>query len=117
MLFMQLAVASYACPGLQGDDASQRTVEPAEVARSMPGCDQPDSEQPTLCHVHCQDGKSSLSKQEAPAVSPAVVLVAALVHVLEPTIALALPGVEPSPSLLLRTTAPPISIRHCCFRI
>ena len=117
MLFMQLAVASYACPNLQAGDASEPMVEPVEVAGSMSRCDQPDSEQPALCHAHCQDGKSSASKHETAEISPAVILIAALVHVLEPTIALALPGAEASPSLLQRTTAPPISIRHCCFRI
>ena len=97
MLFMQLAVASYACP-------------------TMPGCDQLDPAQPALCHAHCQDGKASLDKAEAPVVSPAAVIVSALPAPLAPLAALGLPGAEPA-SFLQRSTAPPISIRHCCFRI
>jgi hypothetical protein len=117
MLFMQLAVASYACPGLRAGDASQSMVESVEVSNPMSGCNQLDSEQPALCHAHCQDGSSSLSKHETQAVSPTLVLIATLVHGLEPAMTPALPGAEPSPSLLQRATAPPISIRHCCFRI
>jgi len=117
MLFMQLAVASYACPGLQAGDASELVADPSDVTRSMAPCEQPDAEQPALCHAHCQDGESSLGKYEPPTVSPAVVIVAALLHIPEPAFAGDVPGVEPSPSLLRRITAPPISIRHCCFRI
>lgn len=117
LLFMQLAVASYACPGLGAGVASELVVESSDAARSMPACEQPDSEQPALCHAHCEDGKSSPGKHESPAVSPAAVIVAAVSHVYEPAFAGTVPGAEPSPSLLRRTTAPPISIRHCCFRI
>jgi hypothetical protein len=117
MLFMQLAVASYACPGLQSRDTAEIAAGSPEVVRSTTPCEQPDPEQPALCHAHCQDGKSSLSKHESPTVSPAAVFVAAPLHVPEPAFAGGMPGVEPSPSLLQRITAPPISIRHCCFRI
>jgi hypothetical protein len=96
MLFMQLAVASYTCP--------------------MPGCDQVDQAQPALCHAHCQDGTSSLDKAEAPVVAPAAVIVFAILAPLEPLAPLGPPGAEPA-SFLQRSTAPPISIRHCCFRI
>jgi hypothetical protein len=96
MLVMQLAVASYACP--------------------MPGCDQVDQTQPALCHAHCQDGKSSPDKAEAPVVAPAAVIVCAVPAPLEPLAPAGLPGAEPA-SFLQRSTAPPISIRHCCFRI
>ena len=96
MLFMQLAVAAYACP--------------------MPGCDQIDEAQPALCHAHCQAGKSAPDKAEAPVVTPAAVIVTAILAPPEPLAPVGLPGAEPA-SFLQRSTAPPISIRHCCFRI
>ncbi len=82
----------------------------------MPGCDQPDPVQPALCHAHCLDGKTSLDKPEAPTVSPAVVIAFATLIQPQPLLAVAQLGFE-QPSFLHRTTAPPISIRHCCFRI
>lgn len=116
MLFMQLAVAAYACPGLAGSADSQAAVAAGAPASSMPGCDQPDPAKPALCHAHCQDGKSSLDKPEMPVVSPAAVIVSAILTPLDPLAPACLPGAEP-PSFLQRSTAPPISIRNCCFRI
>lgn len=117
MLFMQWAVASYACPGLQaGGDSG--VAQPAQAGMaSMPDCDQQaDAAQPALCHAHCHDGEASLDKAEAPAVFPAAVIVWTLAAAPGPLIAGSLPGTEP-PSFLHRATAPPISIRHCCLRL
>ena len=116
MLFMQAAVASYACPGLQGAGSTASMVGDEGSTAAMPGCDQPDPTSPALCHAHCLDAKASLDKPSAPIVSPAVVLVSTLLLPLEPLLALAQPVAE-QPSLLQRITAPPIAIRHCCFRI
>jgi hypothetical protein len=116
MLFMQAAVASYTCPGLQGggDADSMVAAEPSMAA--MPGCDQPDAGNPTLCHAHCMDGKSSLDKPQAPTVMPAAFLLSTILFPLEPRLA-SPQSVAGQRSFLLRTTAPPLAIRYCCFRI
>jgi hypothetical protein len=121
LLFMQMAVASYACPGLQVAGGSESVVGAEEPMTAMPGCDQPDlaqldAAQPALCHAHCLDAKTSLDKPEVPSVSPAVPIVSAILVPLLPLLAEPRPAPQ-QPFFLRRTTAPPISIRHCCFRI
>ena len=119
MLFMQWAVASYACPGLHAEGGDTVQAAPSDMA-SMPDCDQqqqqPDTAQPALCHAHCHDGEASLDKAGAPAVSPAAVIVSTFLVAPGPPVAGSLPGTE-RPSFLHRATAPPISIRHCCLRL
>jgi hypothetical protein len=110
MLFMQLAVASYVCPGMgiTGDNAQL----------SMPNCDGMDMNQPTLCHAHAHDqsSKQSFDKPELPAVSP--FLPTKLLFTLNAInlAAIALPELQVTP-FFNRATAPPIAIRNCCFRI
>ena len=116
MLFMQLAVASYACPGFRPDGSQQTMIDGAASMKSMPGCDQPDPVKPALCHAHCMDGKFSLDKPEPPVASPAAVIVAAIIIPIEPLLQGASSGSQPDFSLS-RITSPPIAIRHCCFRI
>ena len=115
MLFMQLAVASYACPGLSSGSAEPSMSGPAEGGEAMPDCDRSDSHKPALCHAHCQDGQSSVDKNEVRTATPPAVLFVATVVSVEPA------GSRPTsidlPSLHRRSTAPPISIRHCCLRI
>ena len=71
MLFMQLAVASYTCPGVKAGSSGSGAAEVVQPAMpSMPDCDrQPDADQPAVCHAHCQDGKASPDKAEPLAVS------------------------------------------------
>jgi hypothetical protein len=114
MLFMQFAVAAYACPGL--DSVRQPVVEDAAAMQGMPGCDQIDPTTPALCHAHCVDGQSSLDKPQSPVASPAAVIVAAILTPVEPLMPAASPGALPDSSLR-RITSPPIAIRHCCLRI
>lgn len=116
MLFMQAAVASYTCPGLQSEGAPDGWVAGRAPASRMPGCDQPDAASPGLCHAHCLDGKSSLDKAEVPTVTPAAVIVSTILLPLQPPLALPQPAAAQA-SFLQRTTAPPIAIRHCCFRL
>lgn len=114
MLFMQLAVASYVCPG---GTAGPMAVESAQAPmQSMPDCDGPDPANPALCQAHCQDAKSSLDKPQTPSVTPAPVMVSVILTPLIPLLPATLPSTEPD-WLLQRITAPPMSIRHCCFRI
>ena len=116
VLFMQLAVAAYACPGLQGGDMSQAMADDGAPMQSMPGCDQPDSAKPALCHAHCLDGKSSLDKPQTPVASAAAVIVSSILTPIEPLLPARSSGKQPD-FLLDRITSPPIAIRHCCFRI
>lgn len=118
MLFMQWAVASYACPGLQAGDGSGAARAAQTDMPPMPDCDQqqPDAARPALCHAHCHDGQASPDRAEAPAVFPAAVLVSTLLAAFEPLVEDSSPDAEP-PSFLHRATAPPVSIRHCCLRL
>lgn len=111
LLFMQLAVASYACPGAASKvaamaDARMPCVEPMSLNM--------DDAQPNLCHAHCQTGQQTADKYELPSL---------------PTVALIGPGFTLAATIrvfsgaplqvpdLKRATAPPVVIRNCCFRI
>src|SRR4051794_23372708 len=61
LLFMQLAVAAYACP-------MQAKVKPAAMA--MADCHQMDRMTPSLCQAHAEAGKQSLDKAPTPLVQP-----------------------------------------------
>jgi hypothetical protein len=111
VLFTQLAVAAYVCPGME----IARAVEAAAMPMGH-DCEGMDMEQPTLCHEHAQIGKQSLDKPPLPNLSPAVaiLLVPAIrdirvVHRADTGYA--------DLSWLVRTAAPPLSIQNCCFRI
>jgi hypothetical protein len=117
VLFTQLAVAAYVCPSLlQGDKHTTTMAGDPSPMQSMPNCDQPDSTEPALCLAHCQDAKSSLDKPDLPAVAPATFIISSILTALAPPLLAPIRDVERD-SLLLRITSPPISIRHCCFRI
>lgn len=115
---MQFAVAAYACPTLQlgrGGDAMSMGAND-NTMHGMSGCDGVDVEKPNLCQADSHKGKQSLDKPELPNVpsfAPAQLLaVITPLHL----------SVPPSPAItaegtLARTTAPPLSIRNCCFRI
>jgi hypothetical protein len=116
MLFMQLAVASYACPGLVGGGSQQTMRDGAASMHSMPGCDHADPVKPALCHAHCLDGKSSLDKPQSPVAAPAAVIVAAILTPIEPLLPACSSGSQPE-FALRRITSPPMAIQHCCWRI
>ena len=114
LLFMQLAVAGYVCPGAGSKIAETAAMAEAGMpcAESMPL--QMDEEQPGLCHAHCQAGQASVDKHESPLAAP--------IGALPPdfTIAVIIQVFSEAPLQaphLQRTTAPPISIRNCCFRL
>ncbi len=119
MLFMQLALASYACPGMMmGSSQNSAQVSPSIDNTSMPGCEGMDKEQPGLCHAHAQNewSKQSLDKPSMPDVQ--AFTPAGMVLVLEVAdFSTAIPQTATASRLLSHQTAPPISIRHCCFRI
>lgn len=115
MLFMQLAVAGYACPEFKVGLVNKSVAMSAD-AGSMPGCEGMDQEQPSLCHAHAQAGKQSLDKPELPHVPSFVAAALTLVFDdIEP--AYDSIAAQPNSVLLTRATAPPLAIRNCCFRI
>lgn len=119
MLFMQLAVAGYACPNLNIGPAEPVSISmsmSADDDMAMSGCSGADTAQPSLCQANDQAGNQSLDKPPLPLVQPFMAVALTLVF---PNVELAVSdtGAEPVSPLLLRTTAPPLSIRNCCFRI
>jgi hypothetical protein len=117
MLFMQLAVASYVCPGhTMGSENSALSTDSSSAA--MADCAGMDKEQLALCHAHAEDpyAKQSLDKPQAPDVQPFVSSGLTLTLQLIDISALP-PGRQPQFSYLARSSAPPIAIRNCCFRI
>ncbi len=117
ILFMQFAVAAYVCPGYQAGqmDASMTMSFDANIG-NMDECQGMDVVQPSLCHAHDQAGNQSLDKPELPQVQPFVA--AALASTLLPIDIAHPPLVNFVEDVqLARTTAPPRSIQHCCFRI
>ena len=114
LLFMQLAVASYTCPG-----TGSKIAEVAAMAEAGMPCAESmsvnmDDVQPNLCQAHCQVGQQSADKHELP--SP--VAIGALPA--DFSLQVAIPVFSEAPLQaphLQRTTAPPVTIRNCCFRL
>lgn len=114
LLFMQLAVAGYACPG------KQSVIQPATaMAETVMPCAESmktnlDDAQPNLCEAYCHaDSQSAYKYQLQPflavdALPSAPALQLALLPVVEVPL--------PTPHLQ-RATAPPLAIRNCCFRL
>lgn len=111
LLFTQLAVAAYACPGL--------TPAPAAISAStkmgdMAGCKGMDKNQDALCTAHCEVGHQSLDTPGTPHVQPFIAAELAIVLVDAPQ--QGVPRASSDSNRLTRATAPPLSIRNCCFR-
>jgi hypothetical protein len=118
LLFAQLAVAGYSCPAHQAGITSAPAAASANSDdQRMPGCGQMDKELPSLCHAHAQVGNQSLDKPELPSLPPfsAAALTLVVTHIAMPDFSV--DHFPQSSPLLARITAPPLSIRHCCFRI
>lgn len=114
LLFMQLAVAGYACPV---DDAGQPRAAAMNVA-GMPCADEMssamDSEQPGLCHAHCQSTQQTVDKVQPPA--PVAAMATGFAYTIEPAQPALPRRAVPFPSLL-RATEPALAVRNCCFRL
>ena len=111
VLFAQLAVSAYACPGME------EMTRAAVVAQDAPPCHQnPAPTEPTpLCQAHCQQGDQSSDVRAASL--PAVTLLALPSPGLIVSPARDARATAMQPSLLERPTGPPLAVRHCCFRI
>lgn len=117
VLFMQLAVAAYACPSLQPVDAYAAMVMQGSEHDGMAGCEGTvDTEQPALCYAHSQVGNQSLDKPVSPDIPPSVAIV--LIPLMQDLEAAYRP-ISPHADAAWRRhdSAPPLSIRNCCFRI
>ncbi|HWW07123.1 hypothetical protein [Collimonas sp.] len=116
MLFMQLAVAGYACPGFNIGQLNEAASMAMDGDQAMAGCAGTDKAQPSLCHANDQAGNQSLDKPSIPHVQP---FMAATLTLVFRDIEIADNAVEAQPNslLLTRSTAPPLAIRNCCFRI
>lgn len=117
MLFTQLAVAAYACPGLAAMSSASMQAEPLRKM-AMAGCQQMDPVEPTLCHAFAQDGTSKQSADTPSQPGVQAFMSGALFTVVD--VAAIVPDMQTDAApaaMLARTTAPPIAIRHCCFRI
>ena len=105
LLFAQLAIAAHACP---------MTAPAQDRTAAMAPCHLPDVMPSNLCHEHGQQGgqvldqtpNSAIPDNFVPAFFATLPLLAAIPAPLMLTM--------PSPS---RATAPPLTIRNCCFRI
>jgi hypothetical protein len=120
MLFMQFAVASYACPGMSmgAGNVNMTAMSVGVDSSGMLNCDGMDKNQPSLCHAHAQDqqSKQSLDKPQSPDVQPFTAIGLVLAVFTIDFAADTLPT-QPESLLLARSNAPPIAILHCCFRI
>ncbi|MBC7686171.1 MAG: hypothetical protein H7176_13225 [Bdellovibrionales bacterium] len=113
LLFTQLALASYVCPQ---SARAQLSLSAESSTAVLPDCGEMDTQQPSLCNAHCDDGKQTLDTSVAPHVGPFVP--STLIFVLHAANQAApLLGSGEAALPLQRATAPPVAIRNCCFLI
>ncbi len=108
LLFAQLALASYVCPG-SGSKVVEASMPCAELMSMAM-----DEEQPNLCQAHCQASQQKADTYQTPVLAS---LPADGADYLSTRILASASGVPLQAPLLRRTTAPPLAIRNCCFRI
>ena len=104
IVFSQLAVAAYACPGLSPSNAAQQ-LSATDMA-GMPCADAGMAAKvgrPSLCAQHCEQGNQSVNAVQAPDFQPALVL---LLVLRVPTIDV-LPGLLGEQASLLACGASP----------
>ncbi len=109
LLFMQIAVSAYACPG-----GTEMAV--SAVSQMAGGCDEMDGAPTPLCHSHCADGAQSLTKPQTPG-TPAAIGTAPAAVVFVVAARPAASSVSVRVRHLAHAPEPPASIRNCCFRL
>jgi hypothetical protein len=115
MLFSQTALAWYACPAdAQPGERSMNALS-SSADHPMPGCEGMDLEQSALCQAHANPASQSLDRPHPP--DPAPFVTSGVMVVVKAPAAAVDNVVASDRYLLTRTTAPPIVIRNCCFRI
>lgn len=128
LLFAQLAVAAYACPGATAMEGPMSMVGAAEMDAdktslavlepSVSNCEdmamgRTDPPNANLCAEHCKLGQQS--DQASTLTVPAALLMALYFAPLVPAPAAVLRPAAASPSALV-AASPPHTILHCCFR-
>lgn len=122
LVFVQVAVAAYACPIMPAGptiegmaDAAAMDGSQTPALDSKPGTLHLDSSQPNLCAAHCQTGQQNTDGKPAPTVSPAFLVTLYPVAPAAPSALSALaPSMVDDPPKAAR---PPLTILHCCYRI
>ncbi|WP_426175315.1 hypothetical protein [Massilia sp. TWR1-2-2] len=114
LLFTQLALAAYACPDLD----VAKSVAMATDGAKVPGCANMDMkmDSPGLCHSHCEAGDQTADTPQVPLVQPFVAAELTVVLSVAESVSQC-DTLQPEGVLLKRSTAPPLAIRNCCFRI
>lgn len=114
LLFMQFAMASYVCPGVTSKVSEIAAMADAGMPCTPAMAPTMDDVQPSLCHAHCKADPQTAYKSQVPGFAIPADLATDF----------PLPRVTPAPlgallqaPLLRRTTAPPLAVRNCCFRI
>ena len=115
LLFMQLALARYVCPGVRAQLTSAAGAPQSGVPCAEPMSTVADNEQPNLCKAHCEDVNMSAETVKVPTMVMPDGLVAYFLA--DPARPILPDGLPLQRALLQRSTAPPLTIRHCCFRI
>ncbi|MDI1274287.1 hypothetical protein [Polaromonas sp.] len=119
VVFMQLAMAAYACPG--GGTTESRVNQAAALAAhaGMPCAESlaltMDDEQPSLCAAHCKADQQTADKYQLPAL--ALLAAVASDYPVIRLLALTPSGVPLQAPVPARTTALSVAVRHCCFRL
>jgi hypothetical protein len=119
VLSAQLSLAAYACPGAGTGSEQVRAMDmkgmpcAGEMAGDMTA--QMDAEQPGMCKAHCQSLAQSADQYQVPALS-SILQMGPVLTVTAPPVVIAQAPHWQRP-ILKRTTAPPIAVRHCCFRL
>jgi hypothetical protein len=126
LLFAQLAVSAYACPGFATRPTSMRADMTMPVAatqdqsmasdKAAGGCNQMDPAAPNLCLEHCRAGHQSSDTVPAPVVLAAT---PALLYTVSPApepvmgSSTSFPATDPR----VASAPPPHAILHCVLRI
>ena len=110
IVFAQLALSAYACPMLLANVGDRNEA----VSVSSQTSDYAHLVSPNQCHEHCSDEQQNI--KDAPQVQP----VAEFGRLFSVTPVMVATTMIPATKLtdpLQHGPAPPLTIRHCCFRI
>ena len=114
LLFMQLAMAAYACPKLSL--VQQQSTMLDASGQPMKDCPELDKQSPSLCQAGSHQAPQSADTSNPPSIQP-FAPVGLIVHVVTADEPIQAGFMIPAAFLHASSTAPPIAIRNCCFRL
>ena len=114
LLFMQLAMAAYACPKLSPVQPQSTMLDAS--GQPMKNCAELDKQSPSLCQADKHRAPQAADTSSPPSVQP-FVPTGLIVHVVTADAPITLGFTIPAAFLYASSTAPPIAIRNCCFRL